>query len=56
MVAAAREAFVDGWHRSMWIAAVVAIAAVVLLVVRGPQGPSRGTSAAPTGDDPFETA
>jgi len=56
VVAAAREAFVDGWHRSMWIAAVVAIAAVVLLVVRGPQGPSRGTSAAPTGDDPFETA
>lgn len=37
VVQAARDAFVDGWHRSMWIAAVVAVAAVALLVVRGPK-------------------
>ncbi len=37
VVAAARQAFVDGWHRSMWIAAAVAVAALVLLVARGPK-------------------
>ncbi|HAP76478.1 MAG TPA: MFS transporter [Acidimicrobiaceae bacterium] len=41
VVAAARQAFVDGWHQSMWVGAVIAVGAVVLLVVRGPKDMER---------------
>ena len=37
VVGAARQAFVDGWHQSMWVAAGLAVLAIVLLVVRGPK-------------------
>lgn len=47
VVAAAREAFVEGWHQSMWVGAALAIGAVVLLVVRGPN--DRPGSAAVSG-------
>jgi EmrB/QacA subfamily drug resistance transporter len=36
VVAAAREAFVEGWRTSMWIGVGLAAVAVVLLAVRGP--------------------
>lgn len=37
VVGAARQAFVDGWHQSMWVAAGLAVLAIGLLVVRGPK-------------------
>lgn len=37
VVAAARNAFVDGWQAAMWVGALLAGVAVVLLVVRGPR-------------------
>jgi len=33
----ARQAFVDGWHQSMWIAAGIAGALLVYVIVRGPR-------------------
>jgi MFS family permease len=32
-----RQAFVDGWHQSMWIAAGIAGALLVYVIVRGPR-------------------
>jgi EmrB/QacA subfamily drug resistance transporter len=37
IAAAAREAFVDGWHSSMWMGFGIAIALWAFLVVRGPR-------------------
>ncbi len=37
VVAAAREAFVDGWHQAMWVGVAIAGLAVLLLVFRGPK-------------------
>ncbi len=37
LASAAREAFVSGWHTAMWFGAALAAAAVVYLVVRGPE-------------------
>ena len=36
VVDAAREAFVAGWHQTMWVAAAITALAVLVLVVRGP--------------------
>lgn len=39
VVGAARQAFVDGWHQTMWVAAAIAVGAVVLLLLTAPRTP-----------------
>ena len=37
MLAAARDALVDGWRLSMWVGVAIASGVLVYLVVRGPR-------------------
>jgi EmrB/QacA subfamily drug resistance transporter len=41
VIGAARQAYVDGWHQAMWVGAALAVAAIVLLIVRGPKDTPR---------------
>ncbi len=51
IVAAAREAFVDGWHSSMWVGFVMAIALWLFLLVRSPKGALSGADRRAATDD-----
>ena len=37
LLQAAQEAFVEGWHRSMWVSAGLAATLILFLLVRGPR-------------------
>lgn len=53
IVTAAREAFVDGWHSSMWVGFVMAIALWLFLLVRSPKGAlARGAAMSTPVDQP----
>ena len=47
IIAAAKEAFVQGWVRAMWIGVAMAVVALVFVAVRGPVRPA--AAAAPAG-------
>ncbi len=50
VVGAARQAFVDGWHQTMWVAAAIAVGAVVLLLITSPRSPKPVAAGAAAGD------
>jgi EmrB/QacA subfamily drug resistance transporter len=53
IVDAARTAFVDGWHTSMWVGVAMAIGLWTFLIVRAPKGAlTRGAAPAPALSEP----
>jgi EmrB/QacA subfamily drug resistance transporter len=46
LAVAAREAFVEGWHSSMWVGVAMVTALWAFLVVRGPRAAAPGVDAA----------